>query len=67
MTDSDEARIPRLSTSHPASVQRRISPEIDRMKAAFDRVRDMPESQRDGWANMLELRQAVEKYLERWG
>lgn len=67
MTEPDAVRIPRLSTSHPVSMQRQLSPEMDRLRAAYERVKEFPEGQRNGWANMLELRQAVEKYLERWG
>ena len=65
--DGDEVEIPRMSLSHPASVQRRASDEYTRMRAAFERVSDMPENRCDGWGDMLELRQAVEKYLARWG
>lgn len=65
MTD-DEVEIPRMSLSHPASKQRQASDEYTRMRAAFERVSDMPENRRDGWADMLELRQSVEKYLQRW-
>jgi hypothetical protein len=64
---TDDVRIPRLSTSHDASKQRLVSDEKLRLDAAFDRVADMPEHRKDGWSDMLELRQAVEVYLRRWG
>lgn len=65
--DEDEIEVSRMSMSHPASQQRLASSEMSRMKAAFDRVSDMPEHKRSGWGDMLELRQAVEMYLRRWG
>ena len=46
--------------------KRHASDEYQRMQAAFERVSDMPENRRDSWGDMLELRQAVEKYLQRW-
>ena len=67
MTDSDIVTVPRLSASHPGSAQRLPSPEKQRLDAAFERVKEFPEGRQSGWADMLELRQAVEKYLERWG
>ena len=67
MTDDDTAEIPRLSLSHEASRQRLVSPELDRLKAAFERVSDMPEHKTDERARWLELRQAAELYLRRWG
>lgn len=69
MTDDvDEmVEIPRMSMSHPASQQRLASDEMSRLRAAFERVSDMPEHSRNERADWLELRQAVEHYLRRWG
>lgn len=39
-------------------------PELERLQAAFDRVKDRPEFLRDERAAWLELRQACEKFLE---
>lgn len=47
--------------------RRRASNEMDRLKAAFERVSDMPEHKTDERARWLELRQATELYLRRWG
>lgn len=43
------------------------SEEMQRLKMAFDRVKAFPEFQPDERARWLELRQAAEKVLERWG
>lgn len=56
MADEDEmVDIPRMSLSHTASEQRRVSPEMMRMRDAVSK--DDPN----------ELRKAVIKYLQRWG
>jgi hypothetical protein len=39
--------------------------EWDRLRAAFDRVKEFPEFNPNERAHWLELRQAVEKVLER--
>ena len=67
--------IPRLSLSHTASSQGfevsgshyKDSAEIDRMRVAAEKMKDFPERKPDFVAHSLELRQAVEKFLERWG
>ena len=46
---------------------REQSDELAALKVAFDRVKAFPESDPDGWAKMLDLRQAVERYLARFG
>ncbi|MBL4858401.1 MAG: hypothetical protein JKY36_04280 [Erythrobacter sp.] len=67
MTDDDEVEIPRMSMSHPASQQRLASDEMTRLKASFDRVKEFPEFNPNERAHWLEMRQAVEMYLRRWG
>lgn len=67
--------IPRLSLSHTASSQGfevsgshyKDSAEMERMKVALEKVLDLPETKPDFTAHMLELRQACEKFVERWG
>lgn len=39
--------------------------DIERLRAAFDRVKEFPEFQPDERVRWLELRQAVEQFLER--
>ncbi len=39
--------------------------DIERLRAAYDRVKEFPEFQPDERARGLDLRQAVEKFLER--
>ena len=39
--------------------------EWERLRSAFDRVKEFPEFQPDERARWLDLRQAVEKVLER--
>ncbi len=39
--------------------------EIAKLQAAFDKVKDFPESRPTGWADMLALRQVVEHILMR--
>lgn len=51
----------------PSPPSHATSDEMQRLRAAFERVKVFPESDPAGWAKMLELRQAVERYLERWG
>ena len=41
--------------------------EIQRLRAAFDRVKEFPEFLPDERVHWLELRAAVEKLLERFG
>ena len=55
MADKEEmTEVPRLSLSHPASLQRIVSPEMMRMRKALK-------------ANEAELREAVREYIQRWG
>lgn len=39
--------------------------DLDRLRAAFDRVKEFPEFLPDERARWLELRKAVERFLER--
>lgn len=43
------------------------SDEMQRLKRAYDRVKLFPEFNPDERAHWLELRQALERYLARWG
>lgn len=54
MADEDMVDVPRLSLSHPASLQRIASPEMMRMRKALK-------------ADETELREAVKGYIQRWG
>lgn len=47
--------------------RRLASDEFTRMQSAFDRVKEFPEFKPNERAHWLELRQAVEMYLRRWG
>jgi len=42
------------------------SNELERLRAAFDRVKDFPEFKPDERVHWLELRAAVEKVLDRF-
>lgn len=56
MPDDDEmVDIPRMSMSHPASEQRRVSSEMMRMRDAAKH------------GDEDELRSAVKEYVQRWG
>lgn len=56
-----------MSLSDEVSKQRLASDEFTRMLAAFERVKEFPEFKPNERAHWLELRQAVEMYLRRWG
>ncbi|KPM23229.1 hypothetical protein AAJ72_10015 [Citromicrobium sp. RCC1885] len=45
----------------------RESEEMQNLKAAYDRVKEFPERYSDERARWLAFRQAVERYLRRWG
>lgn len=50
----DMTEVPRLSLSHPASLQRIASPEMTRLRKALK-------------ADETELRKAAQEYIQRWG
>ena len=60
----DTQEIPRRSLSHPVP-NWRTSPEYERMQAAYDAVADNPRWKPDPLS--LEMRQAVELFMRRWG
>lgn len=43
------------------------SAEMERMRVASANMKDFPERKPDFMARSLELRQAVDKFVERWG
>lgn len=63
LTDDDEmVSIPRMDMARP--VQPTYDPELEALREAYKRVANFPESDPQGWARMMDLRKAVEKYLE---
>ena len=67
MADEETQEDPRMSHSGEFSKQRLASDEMMRLKASFDRVKEFPEFNPNERAHWLEMRQAVEMYLRRWG
>lgn len=68
MADDDEmVDIPRMSMSHSAHADWKTSPELARLKQAYERVKSFPDAKHPWPPEMLELRQAVELLLRRWG
>lgn len=67
MADEEAQEDPRMSLPDSISKQRLASDEYSRMQAAFERVKEFPEFKPNERAHWLELRQAVEMYLRRWG
>lgn len=47
--------------------RRKESPELARLQSAYEKVKEFPDARRGGWPDMLELRQAVERYLMIYG
>ena len=47
--------------------RRKKSPELARLQSAYEKVKDFPDARKGGWPDMLELRQAVERYLLIYG
>lgn len=68
MTHDDEMiDIPRMSMSQSAHDAWKTSPELARLKDAYERVKSFPDAKHPWPPEMLELRQAVEMLLRRWG
>lgn len=47
--------------------RRKESPELARLQSAYEKVKEFPDARKGGWPDMLELRQAVERYLMIYG
>lgn len=67
MPDEEVQEDPSMSLPDKVSKPRLASDEFTRMNAAFERVKEFPEFKPNERAHWLELRQAVEMYLRRWG
>jgi hypothetical protein len=68
MSEDDEmVDIPRMSMSQSAHDEWKTSPELARLKQAYERVKSFPDAKHPWPPEMLELRQAVELLLRRWG
>ena len=68
MADDEEmVNIPRMSMSQSAHGEWKTSPELARLKQAYERVKSFPDAKHPWPPEMLELRQAAEMLLRRWG
>lgn len=68
MADDDEmVDIPRMSMSQSAHDSWKNTPEMRRLKEAYERVKSFPDAKHPWPPEMLELRQAAEVFLRRWG
>lgn len=65
--NEDMVDIPRMSMSQSAHDAWKTSPELARLKQAYERVKSFPDAKHPWPPEMLELRQAVELLLRRWG
>ena len=67
MSDEEMVDIPRMSMSQSAHDSWKNTPEMRRLKEAYERVKSFPDAKHPWPPEMLELRQAAEVFLRRWG